>query len=277
MVIVLGIIAVVLGGAIAVMGGLLESAKRDRVSSDFRTIESAHWDEQRGMVVARRERRLNALVLESTELERPAPETLQAGLLAAVGRKGLNALPWDETARQLQVRVSLLRSLWADDWPALDDKALGKSLEQWLPPWLAGLCRWSDIQQLDMVAILSSQLGHERLKQLSELAPTHLSLPDGRRAHLDYCADNPPALWVKLQAMLGCRDTPTIGRGRIPVQLYLLSPADRPLAVTADLASFWKNAYPEVRKDMRGRYPKHSWPTDPLSATPPKGKRARSA
>ncbi|RFF27385.1 MULTISPECIES: ATP-dependent helicase HrpB [unclassified Wenzhouxiangella] len=228
-----------------------------------RTLESADWDERRGTVVARRERRLGALVLESTELQRPDPETLQLGLLAAVRTKGLAALPWTDSARQLQARVSLLRSLWPGDWPDLGDEALADTLEQWLAPWLAGMSRWQDIQALDLVAVLSSLIGHDRLRQLDELAPKRLTLPDGRQAKLDYRSDNPPSLRVKLQAMLGCRDTPTVARGRVPVQLHLLSPADRPLAVTADLASFWDNVYPDVRKDMRGRYPKHHWPEKP--------------
>lgn len=235
----------------------------DVLKEHVQTVESADWDERRGTVVARRERRLGALVLASTELDRPGPETLQTGLLAAVRRKGLDALPWTDAARQFQARVSLLRSIWPEDWPPLDDDTLAANLDEWLAPWLAGMSRWRDIQSLDLVALLSSQLGHERLRQLNELAPKRLTLPGGRQTRLDYCTDNPPSLRIKLQAMLGYRDTPTVARGRVPVQLQLLSPADRPLAVTADLASFWDNVYPEVRKDMRGRYPKHHWPENP--------------
>ncbi|RFF33013.1 ATP-dependent helicase HrpB [Wenzhouxiangella sediminis] len=237
----------------------LESVLEHRI----RTAEKADWDERRGTVVARCERRLGALVLASTELDRPGPEALQAGLLSAVERKGIETLPWTEAARQFQARVALLRSLWPEDWPALDDATLAATLEDWLAPWLAGLSRWRDLESLDLVALLSARIGHDRARDLRELAPTHLKLPSGRSAQLDYRTENPPSLRVKLQAMLGCRRTPTVARGRVPVQVHLLSPADRPLAVTADLASFWKNAYPEVRKDMRGRYPKHNWPETP--------------
>jgi ATP-dependent helicase HrpB len=226
-------------------------------------VDSADWNERRGTVVARRERRLGALVLESTELERPEPEALQAGLLTAVRRKGLDSLPWTAAARQFQARVGLLRSLWPQDWPALDDQTLDESLDEWLAPWLAGMTRWRDLQSLDLVAVLSSLLGHDRLQRLDDLAPTQLALPTGRRVRLDYRTENPPTLRIKLQAMFGCHRTPTVANGRVPVQLQLLSPADRPLAVTADLASFWRNAYPDVRKDMRGRYPKHDWPEHP--------------
>lgn len=229
----------------------------------IREKETADWDERRGTVVARRERRLGALALESTELDRPGPEALQAGLLDAVQRKGLDSLPWTPAARQFQARVALLRSLWPEDWPALDDDTLTEALDDWLAPWLAGMTRWRDLASLDLVAALSNRLGHDRSRKLDKLAPARFALPTGRRARLDYCTENPPTLRVKLQAMFGCRRTPTVARGRVPIQLHLLSPADRPLAVTADLTSFWDNAYPEVRKDMRGRYPKHDWPEDP--------------
>ncbi|NBB93348.1 MAG: ATP-dependent helicase HrpB [Gammaproteobacteria bacterium] len=227
------------------------------------TIDAAEWDDHRGTVVARRQRRLVALVLDSVELDRPDPETLQAGLLDAVRRKGLDSLPWTAAARQFQARVCLLRSLWPEDWPPVDDDTLSETLEDWLAPWLAGKTRWRELASLDLVALLSARIGHDRRRELDELAPTHLALPGGRRTRLDYLAENPPSLRVKLQAMFGCHRTPTIARGRVAVQLHLLSPADRPLAVTADLSSFWTNAYPEVRKDMRGRYPKHDWPEKP--------------
>src|SRR5699024_9375217 len=150
-----------------------------------------------------------------------------------------------------------------DDWPALDDDTLTATLDDWLAPWLAGMSHWRDLASLDLVAALSNRLGHERSRELKTLAPTRFDLPTGQRARLDYCTENPPVLRIKLQAMFGCRRTPAVARGRVPIQLHLLSPAGRPLAVTADLASFWDNAYPQVRKDMRGRYPKHDWPEKP--------------
>lgn len=257
--------------AAAVTRAEIESVLGPRI----RTAESADWDERRGTVVARRERRLGALVLESTELERPGPETLQAGLLAAVRRKGLDALPWNAAARQLQARVALLRSLWPDDWPAVDDDTLSGSLDDWLAPWLAGMRRWQDLNALDLVAIVSNLLGHDRARRVRELAPARLTLPTGRQAALDYLAENPPALNIKLQAMFGCRETPSIAGGRVAVTLHLLSPAGRPLAVTSDLASFWRNGYRDVRADMRGRYPKHPWPEDPLAARPTESTRRR--
>src|SRR5699024_10029402 len=134
--------------AAAVSRDELETALEHRIHAR----ETADWDERRGTVVARSERRLGALVLEATELDRPGPEALQAGLLDAVRRKGLDSLPWTEAARQLQARVALLRSLWPEDWPALDDDTLTATLDDWLAPWLAGMTRWRDLAALDLVA-----------------------------------------------------------------------------------------------------------------------------
>jgi ATP-dependent helicase HrpB len=126
--------------------------------------------------------------------------------------------------------------------------------------------RWSDLKQLNLGQALASLLDYQQQRKLDELAPTRLIIPTGQTVTLDYTAENGPVLAAKLQALFGWTRTPTVADGRVPVVIHLLSPAQRPLAVTADLASFWQNAYPEVRKDMRGRYPKHPWPEDPLTA-----------
>jgi ATP-dependent helicase HrpB len=236
------------------------------------TVEaSADWDERRGTVIARQEKKLGALVLESTELDRPDADTVEAGLIAAVRRKGLEALPWNEPARQWQARVTLLHRLWPEYWPRVDDEALLESVGEWLQPFLAGLSRWREVEQLDLAGALNALLDYERQRELARLAPTHLEIPTGRRARIDYTADGGPVLATKLQSVFGWTESPKIAEGRVPVVLHLLSPAQRPLAVTADLSSFWKNAYPEVRKDMRGRYPRHPWPEDPCSARPTEG------
>ena len=244
--------------------------------TDHLTAEkSADWDERRGTVVARREKKLGALVLETTELDRPDAATIEAGLLAAVRRKGLDALPWNEAATQWRARVALLHKLWPEHWPSVDDQTLLDSLEDWLAPFLAGLTRWRDIEQLDLVNALNALLDYDRQRELARLAPTHLDIPTGRRVRIDYTAEGGPVLATKLQSVFGWRASPTVADGQVAVVLHLLSPAQRPLAVTADLASFWQNAYPEVRKDMRGRYPKHPWPEDPFTATAQEGTRRR--
>lgn len=155
--------------------------------------------------------------------------------------------------------------------------ALLENLEHWLGPFLAGMNRWSDLARIDLLQALNSLLDYPAQQQLQALAPTHLTIPTGQRVRLDYTPDNGPVLAVKLQALFGWTETPTVAGGRKPVVIHLLSPAQRPLAVTADLASFWCNAYPEVRKDMRGRYPKHPWPEDPLTAEAQQGTKKRPA
>lgn len=250
--------------AAAVELSSLESDLADQISQ----LEQIEWDEQRGQVTVRRQRRLGALVLDEVELDRPEPAVLEQGLLKAVRRKGVAALPWNDASRQLQARITLLHRLWPDDWPALDDHSLDHSLDSWLPPWLSGCRRWADVERLDLSAILLAGIGQQRRSELDRLAPARLQLPTGRSARIDYRHASGPVLAVKLQAMFSCKVTPTLAGGRLPVTLHLLSPAGRPLAVTADLASFWQNAYPEVRKATRGRYPKHPWPEDPIAARP---------
>ncbi len=238
-------------------------------------VDRVEWDEQRGQVIARRQRRLGALVLDEVKLDQPDPAVLEQGLLAAVRRKGVAALNWNEASRQLQARIGLLHCLWPEDWPAVDDQSLADSLDDWLPPWLSGTRRWQDVARIDLSAVLLAIVGHERRAELDRLVPTRLELPTGRSARIDYGHASGPVLAIKLQAMFGCQATPSLADGRLGLTLHLLSPAGRPLAVTADLASFWQNAYPEVRKDMRGRYPKHPWPDDPVSARPSENPKRR--
>ena len=239
--------------------------------------EEALWDDKRGTVVARQVRKLGALVLAEKALARVAPELLQQGLLDAVRRKGLDSLPWTPVARQWCARVRLLADEYPGEWPEVSDRALLDSLEDWLAPYLSGMKRWSDLSGLNLVQALNTLLDYPQQQRLEELAPRALTIPTGQNVSLDYSVDNGPVLAAKLQALFGWTETPKVAGGRVPVVIHLLSPAQRPLAVTADLASFWKNVYPEVRKDTRGRYPKHPWPEDPLTAQAQQGTKKRPA
>jgi len=239
--------------------------------------DEAVWDDKRGTVVARKVRRLGALVLAEKPLAGIDPALIQQGLLDAVRRKGLASLPSIDAARQWQARVQLLAREFPEDWPQVTDEALLDGLESWLAPFLAGMQRWADLAKLDLVQALNALLDYPQQQQLDELAPKALTIPTGQKVTLDYTADNGPVLSAKLQALFGWTDTPRVAGGRVPVVMHLLSPAQRPLAVTADLASFWANAYPEVRKDMRGRYPKHPWPEDPFTAQAQQGTKKRPA
>ncbi len=250
--------------AAAISAAELESVLAARIEE----IETAAWDEARGRIVAWRQRRLGALVLAESELAQPPAAVLEAGLLAAVRARGLDALPWTAAARQWQARVLCLQRLLPNDWPELDDARLLERLEDWLGPFLHGTKSWRDLERLDLLQALKNRLGPARWAELDRLAPATMTIPTGRQVALDYKAEGGPVLATKLQSVFGWKTTPTIANGRLPVVLHLLSPAGRPLAVTADLESFWTNAYPEVRKDMRGRYPKHPWPDDPRSAIP---------
>jgi ATP-dependent helicase HrpB len=186
-------------------------------------------------------------------------------LLDGIRERGLDALPWTKTALRLRERIGFLHRQAPDTWPDVSDDALLASLDDWLLPHLVGMKRIDDLRRLDLVQLLYGLVGWDRRAELDRLAPTHLTVPSGSNIPIDY-SDGNPVLAVRLQEVFGLQETPRVGG--VPLTLHLLSPAQRPVQVTQDLASFWRDAYFDVRKDMRGRYPKHPWPEDPLSATP---------
>ena len=233
--------------------------------------EEALWDDKRGTVVARRVRKLGELILEEKELAKPDPALIQQGLLSAVRNNGLHSLPWTESASQWCARVNLLAKVYPGDWPDVSDETLLASLDDWLLPFLTDMRRWSDLKNLNLSDALNNLLTYQQQQQLNTLAPTTLTIPTGQNIRLDYTAENGPVLAAKLQALFGWTDTPTVADGKVAVLIHLLSPAQRPLAVTADLNNFWRNVYPEVRKDIRGRYPRHPWPEDALTAQAQQG------
>lgn len=247
------------------------------LAGHIQQLDEAIWDDTRGTVVARRVRKLGQLVLEETALPSPSAELIQQGLLAAVRNKGLKSLPWTPSAEQWLARVALLARCFPEDWPEVGERWLTDNLESWLGSFLAGMNRWRELEKLDLNRALASLLDYRQQQMLEDLAPTRLTIPTGQSVTLDYTGDNGPVLAAKLQALFGWMTTPTVAGGKVPVVIHLLSPAQRPLAVTADLASFWRNAYPEVRKDMRGRYPKHPWPEDPFTADASQGTKKRPA
>jgi ATP-dependent helicase HrpB len=183
---------------------------------------------------------------------------------------GLDALPWDDDTRSFLARAEFVRALGRNDladWPEFTRDALAADLG-WIEPFLDGVTRRSQLTRVPLLEALNSRLSFEQRRRLDELAPTHIGLPTGSRARIDYLSDNAPVASMRMQEVFGLAATPRIGGGAVPVTFQLLSPGHRPLQVTRDLASFWRNAYVEVRKDMRGRYPKHYWPEDPLQAEP---------
>jgi ATP-dependent helicase HrpB len=233
------------------------------------TTEIVAWDSREQAVLARRQERLFALVLKDEPLADAAVERVTAAMLDGVRELGLAALPWSRDAESLRQRVLFLRRLERDGgWPDLADASLLASLADWLGPFLGGITRRAQLERLDLTAILRERLSWEQQQTLERLAPTHVAVPSGSRVPIDYGAGDVPVLAVRLQELFGARETPSVAAGRVTLLLHLLSPAGRPLQVTRDLMSFWRGSYPAVRGEMRGRYPKHPWPEDPLSASP---------
>lgn len=219
-----------------------------------------------GQVNARRRRRLGALLLDDAPLPRPDGDACALALCAFIRDQGLRVLPWDEPARQWLARVRLLHQTWGDPWPDLSDTWLLDELENWLAPHL-GTC--TDLRQLSAARLadaLRCLLPYPLLRRLEQLAPAQWQAPSGRSHPIVYDAEGGPFVAAKLQEFFGCEDTPHIADGRVPLTLHLLSPAGRPLQITRDLGHFWRNGYPQVRAEMRGRYPRHPWPDDPLAA-----------
>jgi ATP-dependent helicase HrpB len=233
------------------------------------------WDAEAGAVRARDRERLGALVLRERPLPTPDPAAVAAALLEAIAQAELRDLPWTDATRQLQQRMAFMHHL-DPAWPDVSDAALTSTISDWLAPHVYGLARRDDLRRLDLAAILLGMLGWEQRAALDEIAPSHVAVPSGSRIRVDYTDPRSPVLAVRLQELFGLTETPRVGRGRVPLTLHLLSPAHRPVQMTTDLAGFWRTGYFEVRKELKGRYPKHYWPDDPLQAVPTRHVRPRS-
>lgn len=252
---------------------LEEAALRALHGDRIETVDRIAWDDRSRAVLARRQERLGALVLRDAALPDPDPASVAAALCEGLRRIGPHALPWTPAARAVQARIALLAGLDgpAGDWPACADDALMDGLEAWLAPFLAGLSRVEQLDRLDLATILLNRLTWPQRQRLDREAPSHLTVPSGRAVALDYAAEGGPVLAVKLQEMFGAGDSPSVAGGRVPVTVHLLSPAGRPVQVTRDLAGFWRDGYKAVKAEMKGRYPRHPWPDDPLTAPPARG------
>lgn len=228
-------------------------------------VDEITWSD--GDVVARHVRRLGAIVLRERPLADPDPERVREALVTGLRTTGLGLLTWTENATRLRQRLALLHRTLGAPWPDVSDEALSEALPVWLGPALVKARRRADLSRIDVHDALSLLLPWPAAARLDELAPDRLRVPSGARVRVDYATDE-PVLPVKLQETFGWTTTPRIADGRVPVLLHLLSPAGRPVAVTRDLETFWQEGYRQVRAELRGRYPKHPWPEDPLTATP---------
>jgi ATP-dependent helicase HrpB len=236
-------------------GGLVEETTR------------VEWDPRAEAVAARRLRRLGQLVLEDEPLRQAGTRTT-AAMLDGVRALGLRCLPWTPALEQWRTRVAFARATdpqGVTAWPDLSDETLLASLESWLAPWLDGVMRREQLGRLDLGGALHALLDWTTQRRLDAYAPTHLAVPSGSRIAIDY-SGGVPKLAVRLQEVFGLAESPRVAEGRVPVTLELLSPARRPVQVTRDLQSFWSRGYHEVRKELKGRYPKHYWPEDPREA-----------
>jgi ATP-dependent helicase HrpB len=232
--------------------------------------ESVVWDATAQSVRASRRRQLGALVLSEQALSRPDPSMVLTALLEGIRQVGLAALAWTPELHQWRARVQFLRRVegTGSQWPDLSDDTLLRMLDQWLGPYLQGLTTLERVTRLDLSQPLHALLSWDQQRRLDRLAPTHLTVPSGSNIRIEYDTTDLPVFAVRLQEMFGCKDTPRVVDGRVPLTVHLLSPARRPVQVTRDLASFWAHAYHDVKKELRGRYPKHHWPDDPLTALP---------
>ncbi|MDQ6735585.1 MAG: ATP-dependent helicase HrpB [Nitrospirota bacterium] len=240
------------------------------VADQIREVEFVAWDDDAKMVRARKQRQLGAIVLKDQPLLNPDPEKASAALIHGIHQAGMAALPWTKDLLQWRARVEFLRRVEGmhSTWPDMSDQGLLNRLVDWLLPFLTKLTRLDQVQRMDLAAPLQALLTWKQQKQLDELAPSYVTVPSGSRIRVNYEEAELPVLSVRLQEMFGCEETPRIANGKIPVMIHLLSPAGRPVQITQDLRSFWRSSYVEVRKELRGRYPKHHWPEDPLSALP---------
>lgn len=247
---------------------LFDSVLAEQVTA----FDQLDWDEREGVFRAERQRKAGELIISREPITGLDDSARGQALLALVGRKGLELLPWTPELRQWQARVGLLRQMdlqtqSESEWPDVSNDALLEALDHWLLPYLGKVTRLSHFGNLDLSSILHNLLPWPLPQRLEELAPHHLTVPSGSSVRLDY-SESPPILAVRLQELFGLADTPRIANGRQIVKLHLLSPARRPVQVTQDLANFWRSTYAEVKKDLKGRYPKHYWPDDPLIAEP---------
>ena len=256
-------------GSIFLAAPVMLSEVRSGQKSHIKIVSSVQWDSREQAVSSQAKESLGALTLASFPIKKADPDAINSAMLEGIRQMGIAALPWSDALRGWQMRLLSLRH-WQPDggWPDLSDRALMESMEEWLAPWLAGISRKSHLQRLDLEAILSSTLTWERQRALEQGAPATIQVPSGSRKRLRYQPGEPPVLAVRLQEMFGLADTPAVCWGEVPVLLHLLSPAQRPIQVTQDLRGFWERTYSEVKKELKGRYPKHYWPDDPWSARP---------
>ncbi len=246
-----------------------EAAVELAFPTSFVREDRVFWDGENQRIAAQREHRFERIVLDVRPIAQPDPARFADALVDAVRQSGLDVLPWTHVLRQWRERVRCLRAWLPDDadtLPDLSDETLLATLDDWLRPALTGKRRLDALSEPELSEALKSNADWVTRQKIDRLAPVRMLVPSGLERAIEYAVDAEPVLAVKLQELFGLEDTPHIANGRVPLTLHLLSPAGRPLQVTRDLKGFWERTYPEVKKEMKGRYPKHPWPDDPWTA-----------
>jgi len=242
----------------------LETHFADQISEGTEVF----WDAQSDAVAARWQRRIGALVLdEKATHDEAVPDAVTAAMIEGIRKLGLHCLPWDKASEGLRARLAFLHRVEGDAWPDVSDEGLLRSLEDWIAPYLGGITKRGQLKQINLSEALLAGIDWNKRQEMDRLAPTHWQVPTGSNIRIDYSGET-PALPVRMQEMFGATETPKVANGKVAVTLHLLSPAQRPIQVTSDLIGFWNGSYAQVKAEMKGRYPKHYWPDDPLIAEP---------
>ena len=244
-----------------------EASIEDLVADEIEEVDDTFWDKREACVKSVRRRKLGRMVLREGGQARPDSDAVRHALLEGIRQKGVDQLPWTPGTRQLQARISFLNRVLGAPWPDVSDAALAAHLEEWFAPFVDGMSRWAHLERLDLAAVLDAVLAEAGLSRrvLDQSAPVKMEVPSGSQMTIHY-EEAEPFVQVRLQECFGLQETPKVANGTVPIVMKLLSPAQRPVQITKDLASFWRTSYALVRKDLRGRYPKHYWPEDPLTA-----------
>ncbi|MEI7251768.1 ATP-dependent helicase C-terminal domain-containing protein, partial [Pectobacterium versatile] len=228
-----------------------------------------HWDEEKGTLRASQRDQIGCLTLRTRPLNKPSDEALQQAMLSWIREQGIDVLNWDAAALQFRARLQCAHQWLPEvDWPRVDEETLLATLEVWLLPSLAGVRDLRALHQINLSDALLRLLDWSLRQRLDSALPTHYTAPGGSRLPIAYYDDKPPVLSVRMQEMFGEQQSPLLAEGRVALVLELLSPAQRPLQITRDLAAFWQGTYRDVQKEMKGRYPKHVWPDDPANTAP---------
>ncbi len=246
---------------------ITENTIEELFADQITILDDIRWDKKEKAVVANRIERFGALNLSCLPLRNLNPELIIQGLLAGIREPGLSVLPWDKESESFRQRVQCLHAV-DSSWPDFGETALLDSMETWLAPFINGMSRIEHLKKLNLVQCLQSSMDWSRMQELEKEAPEKLEVPSGSHIRIDYSNPQEPILAVKLQELFGLLDTPRLAYGKIPLTIELLSPARRPVQKTRDLRNFWNSTYQEVKRELKGRYPKHPWPENPLNALP---------